>query len=123
MLSAEHVFAGGWGPDGGPNNNNNNRQGGSTHNGLAGGGGPGGSDAAAKLAALSRQCQGDHLLLLALYQLWAGAGFSKEFVRSYGLDLRGMNFAREVRKQLAGEPLGAGVCSGGRWLLGWAEVL
>jgi hypothetical protein len=49
------------------------------------------------------QVQGDHLLLLALYQLWAAAGFSKEFVRSYGLDLRGMNFAKEVRKQLAGK--------------------
>jgi hypothetical protein len=48
------------------------------------------------------QVQGDHLLLLALYQLWAAAGFSKEFVRAYGLDLRGMNFAKEVRKQLAG---------------------
>lgn len=48
------------------------------------------------------QVQGDHLLLLTLYQLWAAAGFSKEFVRSYGLDLRGMNFAKEVRRQLAG---------------------
>lgn len=49
------------------------------------------------------QVQGDHLLLLCLYQLWAGAGFSKEFVRAHGLDLRGMNFAKEVRRQLAGE--------------------
>jgi hypothetical protein len=48
------------------------------------------------------QVQGDHLLLLTLYQLWGAAGFGKDFVHSYGLDLRGMNFAREVRKQLAG---------------------
>lgn len=30
------------------------------------------------------------------------AGFSRDFVQSHGLDLRGMNFSRDIRKQLAG---------------------
>jgi ATP-dependent RNA helicase DHX8/PRP22 len=104
MLSAEHVFAGGQGQGDGGGSRGGGRQPG---NGLTSNrdGQQGGAPAAAaleRLQALSRQCNSDHLLLLSLYQLWAGAGFSKEFCRSYGLDLRGMNFAREVRKQLAG---------------------
>ena len=49
-----------------------------------------------------RECQGDHILLLRLYQLWAAGGCSREFCKGYGLDLRGMNFARDVRRQLEG---------------------
>lgn len=64
------------------------------------------AEAARKLKQLATECQGDHLLLLHLYQLWAAAGFSREFVKSYGLDLRGMNFARDIRKQLAGRSAG-----------------
>lgn len=86
MLSADHVFASASGLTGPQQQQQTEgRQG----------------DAARRLQQVAAQAQGDHLLLLSLYQLWAAAGFSKEFVRSHGLDLRGMNFAREVRKQLA----------------------
>jgi hypothetical protein len=68
------------------------------------------------------QVQGDHLLLLALYQLWAAAGFGKDFVRAHGLDLRGMNFAKEVRKQLAGDTKETQRWKGGPWgWVGWRE--
>ncbi|KAF8068452.1 DEAH4 [Scenedesmus sp. PABB004] len=91
MLSAEHIFAAGHGPEGA-----------APGNGLARSGGGGAApDAGAKLKALAAECQGDHLLLLRLYQLWAADGFGRDFVRATGLDLRGMNFARDIRKQLA----------------------
>lgn len=65
MLSAEHVFAAGQGPDGrGP-----------AANGLAeNGGNPQAAEAARKLKQLAVESQGDHLLLLRLYQMWASAG-------------------------------------------------
>ena len=89
MLSAERVFLGGAGPEGG---------------GPSGGGGRDGGQPQRReeIARLARECQGDHILLLRLYQLWAAGGFSREFCKSHGLDLRGMNFARDVRRQLEG---------------------
>jgi hypothetical protein len=77
---------------------------------------------------------GDHVTLLRLWQLWEKAGFSKEFCRQYGLDLRGMNFAKEIRKQLegvvghdgsglerlvAGGLLGGGLCVGVLAVMCW----
>jgi ATP-dependent RNA helicase DHX8/PRP22 len=98
MLSAEHVFAAGQGPE--------SRAAANALTNSA----PPGSNAAAqaeagrKLKQLAEECQGDHLLLLRLYQMWAAAGFTRDFVKAYGLELRGMNFARDIRKQLAGVP-------------------
>jgi len=109
MLSAEHVFAAGQGPDGRA----------PAANGLAPAAAEGHAEAARKLKATAAECQGDHLLLLRLYQLWAAAGFSREFVKSYGLDLRGMNFARDIRRQLAGE---CGCCQH-RWYVGLVAAL
>jgi ATP-dependent RNA helicase DHX8/PRP22 len=96
MLSAEHVFAAGQGPE--------SR---AAANALTNPAPPGSSAAAQaeagrKLKQLAEECQGDHLLLLRLYQMWAAAGFTRDFVKAYGLELRGMNFARDIRKQLAG---------------------
>jgi len=110
MLSADHVFASASGLTGPQQQQQTEgRQG----------------DAARRLQQVAAQAQGDHLLLLSLYQLWAAAGFSKEFVRSHGLDLRGMNFAREVRKQLAGAPtrVGGGWRERGGGLASRAESL
>ncbi|KAF6250725.1 DEAH-box nuclear pre-mRNA splicing factor [Scenedesmus sp. NREL 46B-D3] len=95
MLSAEHVFAAGQGPE--------SR---AAANALTSTAPPGSSaaaqaDAGRKLKQLAEECQGDHLLLLRLYQMWAAAGFTRDFVKAYGLELRGMNFARDIRKQLA----------------------
>eukprot|EP00879_Flechtneria_rotunda_P013602 GHRR01014208.1.p1 GENE.GHRR01014208.1~~GHRR01014208.1.p1 ORF type:complete len:752 (+),score=245.25 GHRR01014208.1:131-2386(+) len=98
MLSAEHVFAAGRGADGRI-----------TANGLTAPVADKHAQTAQSLKQLAVECQGDHLLLLRLYNMWAAAGFNKEFVRSYGLDLRGMNFARDIRKQLAA----AANCTGG----------
>lgn len=95
MLSAEHVFAGGHGPDVG----NGLAPGGGGAGGRGGGAGDGGAGRD-DLRRLMRECQGDHILLLRLYQLWQAGGCSREFCRGYGLDLRGMNFARDVRRQL-----------------------
>jgi ATP-dependent RNA helicase DHX8/PRP22 len=104
MLSAEHVFAAAHGPD---------VSSGLAPDGLGGGrGGPRGSSAPGAAAAsesardhikrLMQEVQGDHLLLLRLYQLWAMAGHTRDFAKSYGLDLRGMNFAKDIRRQLEG---------------------
>jgi ATP-dependent RNA helicase DHX8/PRP22 len=95
MLSAEHVFAGGHGPDVGN---------GLAPDGSRGGGGRGGGGGGKReeLARLMAECQGDHILLLRLYQLWAAGGCTRDFCKTYGLDLRGMNFARDVRRQLEG---------------------
>ncbi|GBF98616.1 pre-mRNA-splicing factor ATP-dependent RNA helicase-like [Raphidocelis subcapitata] len=99
MLSAEHVFAGGHGPDVG----NGLAPGGGGGGGGGGGrGGGGGGGRREELSRLMAECQGDHILLLRLYQLWAAGGCSREFCKQYGLDLRGMNFARDVRRQLEG---------------------
>jgi ATP-dependent RNA helicase DHX8/PRP22 len=57
---------------------------------------------------LTSEGLGDHALLLRLWQLWAAAGCSRDFCRDYGLDLRGMNFARDVRRQLEGARLPPG---------------
>lgn len=110
MLSAEHVFSAGHGPDVG--------NGLAPQAGLDGTAGPAGrgsanDDAKQLLKALVNQCQGDHIILLKLFQMWQAAGFSKEFCRQYGLDVRGMNFARDIRRQLEGEqqPCSAQACT------------
>lgn len=49
---------------------------------------------------------GDHILLLRLWEAWRAAAFHRDFCRDHGLDLRGMNFAKDIRKQLEGGCLG-----------------
>ena len=46
---------------------------------------------------------GDHILLLRLWEGWRAAGFNRDFCKDHGLDLRGMNFAKDIRKQLDGK--------------------
>ncbi|KAI8466158.1 MAG: DEAH-box nuclear pre-mRNA splicing factor [Monoraphidium minutum] len=108
MLSAEHVFAGGHGPDVGnglaPGGGGGGGRGGG---GRGGGGASDGGGGRGELAKLMQECQGDHILLMRLYQLWAAGGCTREFCKSYGLDLRGMNFARDVRRQLEAPPSAA----------------
>lgn len=55
-----------------------------------------------KLRVVMSEGLGDHVMLLRLWQLWQRAAFSRDFCREYGLDLRGMNFAKDLRRQLEG---------------------
>ncbi len=93
MLSTEHVYEHGRGPSDGAH------AGGPPGRGGGGGGGRGPS---ARLRELVAEGLGDHVLLLRLWDEWAGAGCSKEALRELGLDPRGMGFARDVRRQLQG---------------------
>ncbi|EFJ40817.1 DEAH-box nuclear pre-mRNA splicing factor [Volvox carteri f. nagariensis] len=79
MLSSEHVFLAGQGPGD-----------------VAAGDHPHGQDSRRYVGL------GDHVLLLRLWEGWEAAGCSREFAREYGLDLRGLNFARDIRRQLDG---------------------
>lgn len=45
---------------------------------------------------------GDHVLLLRVWEEWTAAGCTKQFCFDHGLDLRGMNFARDIHRQLTG---------------------
>eukprot|EP00884_Botryococcus_braunii_P015529 jgi/Botrbrau1/265/Bobra.0022s0234.1 len=45
---------------------------------------------------------GDHIFFLRLYEAWEEAGCSGEWCRERGADLRGLRFARDVRRQLEG---------------------
>jgi len=54
------------------------------------------------LKALMEEGLGDHILLLRLWEGWCAAGFNRDYCRDHGLDLRGMNFAKDIRKQLEG---------------------
>jgi hypothetical protein len=53
--------------------------------------------------ALMAEGAGDHILLLRCWDAWEGAGCSKEAARQLGLDLRGMGWVRDIRRQLEGE--------------------
>ena len=96
MLSAEHVFASGVAGGGADAADGRQR-----------GAGPGAAaadeGARAHMKALVEECKGDHMLLLRLYQLWQEAGATRDFCKAYGLDFRGMLFARDIRRQLEGE--------------------
>ncbi|EIE25953.1 putative ATP-dependent RNA helicase [Coccomyxa subellipsoidea C-169] len=76
MLSAETIFLG-------------NRQGELSEQGRA------------ALAELMKEGLGDHILMLRIFQAWERNSFSSKWCKDMGLDVRGMHFAREVRKQLA----------------------
>ena len=93
MLSTEHVFHAGQGPSDRPHPNDDSRRGG------GGGGARGPTEALKDLIKLG---EGDHLLLLRLWELWEEGGHSKNVAYDLGLDLRGMNFARDVLRQLEG---------------------
>jgi ATP-dependent RNA helicase DHX8/PRP22 len=45
---------------------------------------------------------GDHVVLLRIYQAWESSGYQRKFHQRYSLSDRGMEFAREIRKQLLG---------------------
>lgn len=53
---------------------------------------------------------GDHVLLLRLWEGWRAAGFSKAYCNEHGLELRGMNFAKDIHRQLTGKLLRARAC-------------
>ncbi|PNH00701.1 putative pre-mRNA-splicing factor ATP-dependent RNA helicase, partial [Tetrabaena socialis] len=94
MLSSERIFSAGQGPGD-----------------AAGAGGQGGAEgrrpdnpharaARERLVALMAEGLGDHVLLLRLWEGWEAAGCNREFAADHGLDLRGLNFARDIRRQL-----------------------
>ncbi len=41
--------------------------------------------------------------MMRLWDAWSASGCSKSCAQEYGLDLRGMNFARDIRRQLESE--------------------
>ena len=45
---------------------------------------------------------GDHVVLMRTYQAWQRGGHRRDFCERHGLSDRGMEFARDVRKQLLG---------------------
>ncbi|GLC37757.1 hypothetical protein PLESTB_001473700 [Pleodorina starrii] len=95
MLSSEHLFLAGQGPGdaanpGGPDSRRSSS-----------------SDAAPairaareRLRSLMAEGLGDHVLLLRLWEGWEAAGCGRDYAREHGLDLRGLNFARDIRRQL-----------------------
>ncbi|KAG2499040.1 hypothetical protein HYH03_003225 [Edaphochlamys debaryana] len=95
MLSSEHVFLAGQGPGdaAAPSGKEDGRRGPDPPHTRA---------AKERLRGLMAEGLGDHVLLLRLWEGWAAAGCNKEFARDYGLDLRGLNFARDIRRQLEG---------------------
>lgn len=95
MLSSEHVFHAGQGPSDRPRVPSDGSRG--SHR--DGGGAKGPTEALKELIQLG---EGDHLLLLRLWNMWEEGGCSKGAAYDLGLDLRGMNFARDVLRQLEG---------------------
>ncbi|BDA44197.1 ATP-dependent RNA helicase DHX8 [Coccomyxa sp. Obi] len=91
MLSAETIFSGNRGPVQLLRNEADARgkTGGLSEQGRA------------TLAEMMAEGLGDHILMLRLFQGWERSGFSSKWCKDLGLDVRGMHFAREVRKQLA----------------------
>lgn len=117
MLSSEHVFMAGQGPG----DAEQQQQAGGDGPGRQRGEHPAAAAARERLKALAAEGLGDHVLLLRLWETWQASGCSKECANQYGLDLRGMNFARDIRRQLEGARCapwrvwacvgcGAGVC-------------
>ncbi|CAG9466381.1 unnamed protein product [Pedinophyceae sp. YPF-701] len=88
MLSADNVFLGSRGPD------VRARPAGDSRGGFATDGGR------EVLQGLIAEKQGDHVLLLRLWEAWASHGFAQAYVKDLGLDPRGMKAARDVHRQL-----------------------
>lgn len=78
MLSVERVFVGATG------------RGGDVH------------DKPSSVATPEEQALGDHVVFLRVYQEWQRAGRRRDFCQKHGLSDRGMEFAKDVRKQLLG---------------------
>jgi len=55
-----------------------------------------------QVLALDKERVGDHILLLRVFEHWERHQFSAKFCTDHGLQLRGMNFAKDVRRQLQG---------------------
>ena len=72
----------------------------------AGGGGDGDGDRRGappeSLCSEHERRMGDHVVLMRTYQAWARGGHRRDFCERHGLSDRGMEFARDVRKQLLG---------------------
>lgn len=45
---------------------------------------------------------GDHVVLLRVFQAWERDGYRRSFLKRFSLSERGMEFARDIRKQLLG---------------------
>lgn len=91
MLSADAIFAGGRGPEQlvrGDQDRHGRASGAITAEGRA------------ALADAMSEGLGDHIMMLRLYQKWEATGFCQRWARECGLDVRGMRFASEVRRQL-----------------------
>ncbi|KAL3149932.1 hypothetical protein ABBQ38_013295 [Trebouxia sp. C0009 RCD-2024] len=98
MLSAESIFQGNRGPEqivrgdqgGGRQGSKGRPMSGATDRGRS------------VLAGLMAEGLGDQVLLLRIFQAWQEHGFAFEWAKEAGLDVRGLRFARDVRRQLEG---------------------
>ncbi|MEW5312932.1 MAG: hypothetical protein WDW38_004530 [Sanguina aurantia] len=113
MLSAEHVFSAGHGPGDALKSllQQQQKQQQQHQQPRHGGGRSHVTSAPAALQSLIAEGLGDHVLLLRLWEGWQESGCSRDGAGALGLDVRGMNFARDVRRQLEGV-----VGSDGSWL-------
>ena len=124
MLSADTIFVGGVGPEQLAEEDGRDGGGGGRDGGRDGPPDTGrrphralGPPARALLSHILSEGLGDHVLFLRLYQAWERAGFDGAWCASMGLDVRGMRFARDVRRQLEGVagPGGSGLMGGKGW--------
>jgi ATP-dependent RNA helicase DHX8/PRP22 len=90
MLSVERVFVGGSG--GGKGQGQGQGQGRDGRD----------RDRPPPIASADETKMGDHVVLLRKYEAWARGGHRRRFCEEHGLNDRGMEFARDVRKQLLG---------------------
>ncbi|MEW5299446.1 MAG: hypothetical protein WDW36_002464 [Sanguina aurantia] len=104
MLSAEHVFSAGHGPGDALKSllQQQQKQQQQHQQPRHGGGRSHVTSAPAALQSLIAEGLGDHVLLLRLWEGWQESGCSRDGAGALGLDVRGMNFARDVRRQLEG---------------------
>jgi ATP-dependent RNA helicase DHX8/PRP22 len=65
-------------------------------------GAPPGQPPGAELVSRAEAALGDHIVLLRVFQAWERAGAKRDWCRQHRVQSRGLEFARDVRRQLMG---------------------
>ncbi len=63
---------------------------------------PGGQPAGAELVSRAEAALGDHIVFLHTFQAWERAGARRDWCRQHRVQSRGLEFARDVQRQLLG---------------------